>query len=353
MIIHIRPRRRRSSAAPLALASAFMLLLSVVLVLQIVSRPIFKTRKARSALLESTQTDNGLIIVTVANWMYREFLANFACNLRNLGVKVAPVVYALDRRTVEFAGVLGLSSVFIGEEEGDDAKPGHFERYGPRSFNAITKTKLTAVLSALRAGLDVVLTDSDVFWCRDATLVLKELIQSGSDYEDADVIIQPEGGYRSLNSGFYYARTGKKSLRLFKNLMKNIQLGAHDQDVVNRVFCSEEFGGRRIQEEYSGVPYLCESHGAIIRLLPSAEYPSGAELYGQEHVFKKSREELKSMCNNEVVVIHNNFIRANKKKARFVQKGMWFVRFEGEQPICMSEPVPESPTARRTCGNFC
>lgn len=353
MTYHIHPRQRRSSNVPLALLGTFTLLLVSTLVLRTASHLFITTKNFIPAPKQSTQKTDGLLVITVVNWMYHEFLANFACNLRNLGVKAGPVVYSLDRRTAEFAGVLGLSTVLLADEEGADAKPGQFDRYGPRSFNSITKKKVEAVRITLKAGLDVLLSDADVFWCKDAAVVLRELTRPGNEYEDADVVVKAEGGYRSLNSGFYYVRAGKRSVRLFEHLVKNIEFGAHDQDLVNEVFCGEEFGGRRIEEPYAGVPYYCESHGAIIRLLPSAEFPSGAELYGLVNVFKKSRAELKRMCRSGIVVIHNNFIRASKKKARFIQKGMWLVRFEGEQPVCLSEPVPGSPTTKRTCGTYC
>lgn len=286
--------------------------------------------------------------------MYREFLANFACNLRHLSPPRLPVVYSLDRKTHAFAAILGLSSVLLVDDEGDDAKPGAFEKQGPRSFNAITKRKIAAVKFALKAGLDVLLSDADIFWCRDAGKYLEELLEH-EDYRDADVLIQPEANYRTLNSGFYFVRSNPRTLTLFNQLLKNIGLGAHDQDVVNKVFCEEEYGGRKIREPYGDVPFRCESQGAVIRVLPSQLFPSGAEMYEDVKVFSHSRGELVKMCRRgDVVVLHNNFIRASKKKARLVQKGLWYINFDDpEQPICRKEPVPESLAAARTCGTFC
>lgn len=353
MTHRIHPRPRRLSYIILALFGTSILLLVPALIFRIASFLFNRTTKSLSALKQSSQTTDGLLVITVANWMYHEFLANFACNLRNLGVKAGPVVYSLDQRTADFAGLLGLSTVLLASEEGADRKPGQFERYGSRSFNSITKKKLVAVRTTLQAGLDVLLSDADIFWCKDAAVVLRGITRPGNGYEDADVVIQAEGGYRSLNSGFYYVRAGEASLQLFEHLVANIEFGAHDQDLVNDVFCNKRFGGRRIEVPYASVPFYCESHGAIIRLFPSAEFPSGVELYEQVQVFKKSRDELKKMCNSGIVIMHNNFIRASKKKARFVQKGMWLVRFEGEQPVCLTEPVPGSQKSGRTCGMYC
>lgn len=286
--------------------------------------------------------------------MYREFLANFACNIRRVSPTRRPIVYALDRRTHTFASKLGLSSVLLSDDEGDDVQPGAFQKEGHRSFNSITKMKLTAVRRALKAGLDVLLSDADIFWCADAAQVLETML-SQEPYLDADVVIQPEANYRTLNSGFYYVRSGERALRVFAEMIRHIGIGAHDQDVVNKVFCDPSYGGRRIDEPYGEVPFRCESHGAIIRVLPSAQFPSGAEEYGGTKVFAHSRARLESMCvSGRLTIVHNNFIRATKKKARFIQKGMWFASFDRhQQPTCRAEPVPESDAAQRTCGTYC
>eukprot|EP00177_Eucheuma_denticulatum_P003481 GFKZ01006295.1.p2 GENE.GFKZ01006295.1~~GFKZ01006295.1.p2 ORF type:complete len:356 (+),score=37.67 GFKZ01006295.1:626-1693(+) len=355
MTYRLYPRRHRPLRVPPTAASVFSLFFAVLALLLLFVSTIVDLRNRMHAQSDAQEAHpaphSSTLVVTVSNWMYREHLANFACNLKNIGVK-GLVVYALDRRTAEFASYLGLASVLLSDEDGDDVKPGNFEPTGSRSFNSITKRKLEAVKAALKSGFDVLLSDADIFWCQDAVAVLKS-IMSEPRYNDSDVIIQAEVGYRTLNSGFYYVRAGERSMSLFDQLISNIHLGAHDQDVVNKVFCDDRFGGSKIPEPTGTVPFRCESHGATIRVLPSERFPSGAEPYNGQVLFKKSRVELRSMCRKELVVVHNNFVRASKKKARFVQKGMWYTEFYGEKPICHSEPVPENPGAARTCGVYC
>lgn len=284
--------------------------------------------------------------------MYREFLQNFRCNLESLHLPQKPIVFSLDVRTHNLSHHLGLSSFLLSKELGDDTVPGDFERNGPRSFNQITKKKLFAVVRTLRSGLDVLLSDADIYWCKDAVKYITEVILPSHEYVDADVVIQPEAGYRVLNSGFYYVRANERTTALFEALLDNVDLGAHDQDVVNSVFCNPEHGGAKIQEPYGGVPYRCESHGVVIRVLPADLFPSGAHMYGDKGVFYMGREELKRMCDRgEFVVLHNNFIRADKKKSRFIVKGMWFLG-ENDDLSC-GAPVKESLEARKACGRYC
>lgn len=284
--------------------------------------------------------------------MYCEFLANFACNLQHVSPTLRPVVYALDRRTQVFAAILGLSSVLL-SNEGDDFRLVDFEK-GRRSLNVIAKMKLVAVRNALKSGLDVLLSDSDIFWCADAVEVLKDMIMK-YPYSDADVLIQPEAKYRMLSSGFYYVRTTERTVKLFTQLIVHIYIGPHDQDVINRVFCDPVFGGQRIYEQYGDVPYRCESRGVVVRMLPADQFLSGTEEYEGVKIFSHSKQKLADMCAlGRFVVLHNNFIRATKKKARFVQKGMWFVLFgDNKQPRCMNEALPESDVALRTCAPYC
>ncbi|CAN8061876.1 unnamed protein product [Agarophyton chilense] len=286
--------------------------------------------------------------------MYRHFLHNFKCNLDLLNLRYAPVVYSLDVRTHNLSHRLGLSSVLLSQQLGDEANPGQFTRDGPRSFNQITKNKLTAVLSALLSGLDVLLSDADIFWCSDPAHFLQNVLSRWPQYRHADVLIQPEANYRTLNSGFYLVRSNERTLALFRALIGNMHIGHHDQDVVNKVFCDPEYGGRKILQPHAQVPYRCQSRGADIRILPASTFPSGAQLYAGTNVFQYSRQQLRRMCDDgDFVVVHNNFIKANKKKARLVVKGMWFASGSEDDLVCQRQPVEADEASIRTCGSYC
>lgn len=310
--------------------------------------------KSVSVLLRGAT--NRLVLVTTANWMYHEFLLNFYCNLRVQGVSYQPIVFSLDLNIHNFSRSLGLSSFLLDNATGDDVLPGRFERNGPRSFNMITKNKLRAVRRVLIAGEDVLMSDADIYWCADAMQKLVDLLVKDPSYANADVLIQPEANFRALNSGFYFVRSNPRTLALFDGLVENIELGAHDQDVVNKVFCDPAFGGEKILGTYGDdIPWHCVSRSAVIRLLPPQRFPSGDERYHEARIFSQSREKLFEMCSNqEIIVVHNNFIRATKKKARFVQKGMWLANTDKkEDPNCEETAAAANPTARRTCGTYC
>ena len=312
-------------------------------------------KRAVGEVFNPSHSSQTTIVVTTVNWMYREFLLNFHCNLQTLHLPYAPIVYSIDRQTHNFSQHLGLSSMLISREKGDDVNPGNFESTGPRSFNEITKKKLRAVLSALRSGYDVLLSDADILWCTDAVKYITEYLLVQPAYFGADVLIQPEVNYRTLNSGFYFVKANNRSRSLFEALIQNIGIGAHDQDVVNAVFCDEKYGGRRVDQEVGSVPYWCESRGAIIKVLPAEQFPSGAQVYGDKKVFQLERTKLRDMCDNgDFVVLHNNFIKAKKKKARQIVKGMWWASFESEDNFqCEDHPVEADDLSIRTCGQYC
>lgn len=251
-----------------------------------------------------------------------------------------------------------------------------------QTLSSFTKTKIIATRNALRVGLNVLVSDPDVFWCVDARPVLTAILQS-TDYLDADVVIQAQVGYRSLNSGFYFVRANARSIALFDALLQQIEHVnhlKHDHDILNAVFCNVKYGGRMIRQRYgmhNRIPFSCLSHGATIRLLDVEQFPSGAQpvrprsLYprvrthrrraqGQKQgrqqrhvpVFSLPRQELLSRCRSgEFVVLHNNFIHADKKIARFLVKGMWFLNPLGSQ--CSHQALPSTSAAVRTCGLFC
>lgn len=225
---------------------------------------------------------------------------------------------------------------------------------GTMLFNSTAKKKIAAVKTALKTGLDVLFSDTDIFWCKDAGTFLNDLLEH-EHYRDADVLIQPDAGYRTLNSGFFFVRSSVRALALFNQLLGHVALGAHDHDVVNKVICESEYGDRKNHEPYGEVPFRCESHGAVIRVLPSQLFPSGKEQFGYVKVFSHSRSALKAMCKRkDFVILSNNFIHTSRKKARLIQKELWYAHFDEEnQPKCEREPVPGSIAAAQTCGAFC
>ncbi|PXF48125.1 Beta-arabinofuranosyltransferase RAY1 [Gracilariopsis chorda] len=339
----LRPRSKRYARSTTTLRALLPLFLLLLLLVRL------------TTLFRPTSPKAPIIVVTASNWMYRHFLQNFKCNLDTLNISYAPIVYSLDVRTHNLSHHLGWASVLLSSQLGDEAHPGQFNRSGPRSFNQITKNKLRAVLSALLSGLDVLLSDADIFWCTDPVHHLRTLLSASRYYAQADVLIQPEANYRTLNSGFYLVRSNQRTIDLFRALVQNINIGNHDQDVVNKVFCDPQYGGNKIIQSHGEVPYHCESHGALIRLLPATSFPSGAQQYAGLNVFHHSRERLSDMCRRrQFVVLHNNFIKANKKKARFVVKGMWFSSFDtDDQLVCLTQPAPADHHSARTCGAYC
>eukprot|EP00171_Calliarthron_tuberculosum_P015488 IDg15488t1 len=245
-------RRRRPNRRPRPLLS-----LSLVLLLVFILRrpPHIELRSARDARPEDKRSSddaeravlraaahNGAVVITTSNYMYREHLRNLQCGLLRLDLPYAPVVFAQDAEIHSFARRSGLASVALSQSRGDDVKPGRFSKVGARSFGHITRQKLGAVARALRAGLDVLITDADIHWCGDA------LAAARREAPAADVLVMTEADYKTLNSGFYFVRANDRTRASFDLMAALVGFGQHDQDVLNAVLCGAEFGARRVDE---------------------------------------------------------------------------------------------------------
>eukprot|EP00171_Calliarthron_tuberculosum_P013744 IDg13744t1 len=160
------------------------------------------------------------------------------------------------------------------------------------------------------------MSDADIHWCGDAVAAIKR--GAGA----ADMLIMTEAGYKTLNSGFYYVRANARTRALFNMIVTNAKFGNHDQDVVNAALCDTRFGARRVPTPGQSAPYICvTASGAIVRILNSQRYPSGAETIDGNSIFEHDRSRLERMCRRQrFVVVHNNFIRANQKMKRMVKK---------------------------------
>ena len=118
----------------------------------------------------------GTILVTGANWAYRDILANWECAAGALGLQW--VVIAFDQRLYEHLGPE--RAILVGSHlmEG-----GH--EFRSEGFNIISCGKLAAVHSLLAAGTSAVLSDADNVFVRDPFTPGEELggmIALGLDY---------------------------------------------------------------------------------------------------------------------------------------------------------------------------
>ena len=116
------------------------------------------------------------ILVTAANFAYRDMLANWECAASSLGLQW--VVVALDQELFDFLGP-ERAVMTTGEELSGTQ---HFETGG---FNVISCNKLHAVRNFLAAGADVVFSDPDNVFLKDPFRPGEELglmIRQGIDY---------------------------------------------------------------------------------------------------------------------------------------------------------------------------
>lgn len=314
-----------------------------------------------SSLLRSHPTVR-LAVVTAVNYPFRNYLHNLFCSMR----RHAPIsaartlVVSMDHHMQDHATANGFHSLLLPPPSpaASAAHSHNVHAFGSSSFNILSKQKLYAVYLILRAGVDVLFTDADIVWCADAAHSIAKQVYH--DYtRSPDLLMQTAWPRSLLNSGFYYARSNPDTIALFEAFMTDQTSNTeNDQTTLNRVLCRTPFGGELLfyndsrthpSAPHRPLPRLCRwNHRTEARVLDATRYPTGGEIIDGKKLFHHPRARIMSMCETgSVDVLHNNCILSQRKQARFIVKGIWWVDEDG---MCRRDPAPATLQARRTCG---
>lgn len=295
-----------------------------------------------------------VVVVTASNYAFREYVLNFNCTLSRHAPNVRPLVVALDARVAAWLRETGFASVGMDTDaEVNEVK------FGSAGFNLLSKMKLAAVSRLLQYDVDVIFSDADVVWCSDVVAALvKEAYSRDKDGGVVDMVMQTAWPRSLLNSGFYYVKANARTRRLFHTFLAYPGAGENDQVIVNKVLCRAHGGGRTLFPEHTRrhpaapsreMPYGCEWNGARVRVLEGSQWPTGGEI--MQHgikIFHMNRRDIVNMCESgRTKVVHNNCVMAEKKKARMIVKGLWWVADDGS---CAASARQATREARRRCG---
>lgn len=292
------------------------------------------------------------VIVTAINYAFRSHLSNFRCSLERLGIENHLRVVALDDQAEVWAKSANYNVLESTELGGNFTTTGD-AKFGSADFNLLSKRKIGVVARELIAGNNVLFTDADMFWCSNA---VEKVLQIAAENPEADLLMQSAWPRSLLNSGFYFARSGENSKMLFDELLKHEGPDENDQVIFNRVLCNKKFGGgvvHRLGDSFLHRklrhPIGCKWNGVLAQVLDREKYPTGGELINGEKIFHLSRANLTSMCaNEEFVILHNNCILSDRKTARFIVKGFWYI--SDDETTCLSKPAETTDEALRRCG---
>ncbi|CAN8068213.1 unnamed protein product [Agarophyton chilense] len=242
------------------------------------------------------------------------------------------LVFSLDDNAHAYVTAAGLTSVRLDTDAAHEQEA----EFGTQQFNLLSKKKLAAVKAVLDAGLDVLFTDADVVWCRRAFPHVARLV----DNAPADLLVQTAWPRSLLNSGFYYVRSNHATRALFNAFLTFPHDSENDQVIFNRVLCNPKFGGSVLDNLSSAdshsnhtpnvkrgpTPLGCRWRQATAHLFSPLLFPTGGEVIHGEKIFHLPRNRIMHMCDaGSPLVMHNNCILSNKKMARFVVKGIWYV----------------------------
>eukprot|EP00475_Leptophrys_vorax_P015054 TRINITY_DN21388_c0_g1_i1.p1 TRINITY_DN21388_c0_g1~~TRINITY_DN21388_c0_g1_i1.p1 ORF type:complete len:593 (+),score=11.70 TRINITY_DN21388_c0_g1_i1:169-1779(+) len=272
-------------------------------------------------------TPDGLKVVTLVavTFGYAEMLMSFVCRLRGLGLADNLVVAALDEDLYRFAFTQGLAvyyeQVSLGLK-GIDSKDCAF---GSQCFRQFTKLKSRAVLRVLKAGYSVLWTDVDIVWFKDP---LPDLMSYGPDtfpiQSNEPNASLPGTGIRRINSGFYFARSDKKTIEGFEAITAHAATTKlSEQPSFYDILC-----GVAGENVVPGKEECVWKNGLRTIFLDRRMYPNGAV-----HQFWEAPNVNEACRKAGCAILHNNWITGkDAKKDRFGVNGYW--HYDGLRRMC-------------------
>ncbi|KAJ6313433.1 hypothetical protein OIU77_014856 [Salix suchowensis] len=255
---------------------------------------------------------NKTVVLAVAGYSYKDMLMSWVCRLRLLQVTNF-IICALDHETYQFSVLQGLP-VFH-----DPSAPRNISfddcHFGTTCFQRVTKVKSRMVLTILKLGYNVLLSDVDVYWFGNPLPLLYSfppgvLVAQSDEYNDSGPINLP----RRLNSGFYFARSDVSTVAAMEKVVKHAATSnLSEQPSFYDTLCGEG-GSYRISDNRCVEPET----NLTVHFLDRNLFPNGAylNLWQKKNVKKTC---MKKGC----LVLHNNWIsgRMNKLNRQLLHAG--------------------------------
>ena len=182
-------------------------------------------RRVVPSMRPSGQRPDDVVVLAVNTGM-ADFARNLVRNLDELGVR--SIVYGLDRGVAErIPGSVTHSDV--------TASPG-FVEFDTADFGALQRSKLSAALSHLRSGENVLFLDADVVVKRDPFPELRRDVDLNIQY-GATEDLPPTRPFHNMCAGVWYARSSPKTIAFFDDAFALMERdGVDDQTAINRLY---------------------------------------------------------------------------------------------------------------------
>lgn len=174
--------------------------------------------------LQQKRGTTKVLFMAAANYGYREFLMNFNCHAKRVGVKFLPI--AMDRKIFRYIKRNELfPATFMIPEQVNTTVSG----FGTKNFNTIGCRKMEIVLGALKLGYDVIFSDIDIVMMQDP---LPYVFMEGIDYAHSQNNLCGVGwrftDAMEGNTGFYAVRSKPETIRAWEYTVK-VCLGYNGQ----------------------------------------------------------------------------------------------------------------------------
>lgn len=242
------------------------------------------------------------IFLSALNFGYRGIMMNWVCNMRQLGI-TNYVIASLDEESYKYAFIRSFPTYF----EATVFK--WFNKsilsnaaYGYDGFKTLTKLKSRVVVRVLKNGYNVLWTDCDIVYFKNPLPHLWNYnvdiaIQSNASDDE------PLNGYRRVNSGFYLAKSNKKSINTLNGIIKYASESLmSEQPCLYDVICGKE-------EQSTVGDSMCQYKNTSLRFLYRNKYPNG--ITGGIWNTTGGETQLKWP---QLYILHNNWIKGGKKK---------------------------------------
>ena len=307
--------------------------------LRLVSGVYHDTTNIDKKILEKI---NNTVIVTSCNYGFINHLLNFKCFMDRLNMKF--IVMALDRATHSYL-TQNTSIVSYYMDNGQiNEIVGTSQEFRSKQFNLITAKKKEVVHYIMELGYDVLFSDTDVAIVRDP---FPYMLWNDVDYVHslnsmctaATPIANLVVGRNEGNTGFYYVKSNKKTLKLWKDAFDAAlkQTKLDDQAIFWRVVrtsadpivlqlgrCRNYEGKNSVEAGVTNVYREGVDH-LVSCYLDECLFSSGmlSRRWVPEMTYETLIEVL-NLKNESICALHCNYMSGNKAKMdRMQEYGFW------------------------------
>jgi WD40 repeat protein len=271
----------------------------------------------QSIRAKSAHQTHQKLLVSFTNFGYFDMAHNFVVALHKLGIYNI-IMFALDLASFEKLKLLNIPTWFLSQKDAVYTEAS--SSFGSPEFNSICNVKPWIVLEILKGGIDVVWTDTDVIWHRDA--------QPFFDIHPT-VDMQLQGDDDDICAGFFYARSTAANIKLLENVILYTNTWVDDQTALRRFLNETEGLAHRLtskkhdlamtRPEDWRVPLSFDLQPNVVNylVLPRMLFPNGTAYFN----FKFPQR-----FGVVPFIVHNNCIIGHDSKVdRFKMYDMWYI----------------------------